>query len=73
MTAQQRIALLDSHISAEARRIAHAAIKCGKTDQVGDAWHSAACNRLKREIENFALNVKRAAAQQSLEPGQQHE
>jgi len=78
MTAPQRKPLLNSQISAEARRIAHEATKsCGcakdgegkrirKPLDMSNDWHSPACNKLKREIESLALSIKCAAAQPPL-------
>lgn len=73
MTLPMRRYLLNKQIALEARRSAHAATRtCAPRPtaekpnvEINDYAdeHNAACNKLKREIEALALNVKMASLQ----------
>ena len=68
MTAPQRPFLLNRQIAIAARDIAHRAMNSCKgrhEDGYRDDEHNAACNMLKRQIEELALNVKLASLQPS--------
>jgi ribosomal protein L9 len=67
MTKPMRSFLLNRQIALEARRIAHAATKtCKLSDGDREDEHTAKCNKLKREIETLALQIKLAGMQQPM-------
>lgn len=70
MTKPLRRALLNAEISLEARRIAHAATRSCKWDNMpnDNNCHTPKCNLLKLQIENLVLTVKFAEKQPSERP-----
>lgn len=70
MTPPLRRALLNEHINAWARQIAHAwTTTChGEHLSSDDEWHTNRCNRLKADIVQLAMSVKLAREQRPVEP-----